>query len=152
MQRRSSSESNLADLAILVLNVARELQSRAVHPAVVPLTQTEINVMHFVEHHPGASTSEVATGAGLQRSNLSSALRSLEGHGLMSRQVDGSDGRRVRLHATDKSRESLAILRQQWAHHLDQALGGDTRGVAGAIELLRRVDGELATARAHPVP
>ena len=90
----------LADLADLILNVGRLVRARTPEgPQVVTLTETERQVMRVVDLYPGAAPSEIARRTRLQRTNVSTALRSLEGKGMVSRAAtDGHLGTGTRRH------------------------------------------------------
>ena len=65
----------LADVAEAILGIARELRLR-IDADPDGLTPSESHVMRYINHRPGVTPGEVARFIGLQRSNLSSALRS----------------------------------------------------------------------------
>ncbi|MGV0852619.1 MarR family winged helix-turn-helix transcriptional regulator [Mycolicibacterium phlei] len=136
----------LADLADLLLAVGRILKVRTTaDPGVVNLSATEVTVLRYLDHHPGVSPSAVAEATGLQRSNMSRALRDLEAKGLVQRSVDPADSRAVVLQSTKKAAENLARVRAVWARVLDEALaadGGDY-DIDAALRLLSALEGSL---------
>lgn len=139
MQTARPRADQLADLADLVLTVARAIKAdMSAHPAVLDLSATEVTVLRYLDHHPGVSPSAVAAATGLQRSNLSRALRDLEGKGLVERSVDPGDGRSVVLQSTQLAADNLARLRTLWARLLGDALTADGRepDLDAALELL----------------
>ncbi|TGD90674.1 MarR family transcriptional regulator [Mycolicibacterium sp. CH28] len=149
-------DSDLADLAEAILGVGRELRLRteAAGPAtsgreaaVVALTAQEAHVMRHIDHHPGVTPSDLARATGLQRSNLSTALRGLERRGFVERRVDPQDARGINLFPTDRAADNLTRLRRQWADQLASALGGDLRHAATAKALLQRVEAGLMAER-----
>ena len=146
MSRRDDrhTDDELADLADLVLAVARTIATDAhLDPAVVDLTATEVNVMRFIDRHPGTSPSAVAAGTGLQRSNLSRTLRELESKGMVERTACASDGRQSRLDPTARSAANLRRLRANWS----RLLGGvdvDRRHLEVALGVLAELDAGLA--------
>ena len=76
MQARRPRGDQLADLADLVMTVARAVKAHvADDPSVFELSVTEVTVLRYLDHHPDVSPSTVAAATGLQRSNLSRALR-----------------------------------------------------------------------------
>ena len=81
--------------------------------------------MRHIDHHPGVTPSEVARATGLQRSNLSTALRALERRGFVERRADPHDARGVNLFPTDLAADNLKRLRRQWADQMKSALGGE---------------------------
>jgi DNA-binding MarR family transcriptional regulator len=78
-------------------------------------------VIRAIHRAPGASPSRIAEATGLARSNVSTALRTLEARGLVLREHPTGDGRTVELVATTLAEEHLARIREFWAHRLEQA-------------------------------
>ena len=77
-----TDDERLADLAELLVYVARKLRTHGHDDdRIVRLTVTESAVMRYVGKHPGATPSEAARATGIQRSNVSAALRELEAKG-----------------------------------------------------------------------
>ncbi|MDG4663825.1 MarR family winged helix-turn-helix transcriptional regulator [Mycobacterium sp. 236(2023)] len=140
MQARAEQ---LADLADLVSAVARALKAHVSTDATVfDLSVTEVTVLRYIDHHPDVSPSAVAAATGLQRSNLSRALRDLEAKGLVRRATDPTDSRQMVLHSTDLAFENLARVRAIWARLFDEALeaSGDKVDIAAALPLLRALE------------
>ncbi|MFI2103181.1 MarR family winged helix-turn-helix transcriptional regulator [Isoptericola sp. NPDC019693] len=110
------------DLADAVLELARHLDVRSAElRGVVPLTGTEVAVIRAVRRAPRATPSRIAEVTGLARSNVSTALRTLEARGLVVREHPAGDGRRVELVATDLSADHVARLHEFWERRLGQA-------------------------------
>ncbi len=140
-------ESELADLAEAILGVGRELRLHDYASDVVELTASEAHVMRHIDRHPGVTPSDLARATGLQRSNMSTALRALERRGFVERRADPRDARGINLFPTDRAAENLKRLRRQWAQLLSGALGGDVKKAAAATALLERVEVELMAER-----
>ena len=143
MQAGGSRDEQLADFADLVLAVGRALKARvAEHPSVFDLSVTEVTVLRYLDHHPDVSPSTVAAATGLQRSNMSRALRELEAKGLVKRSSDPADHRGAVLRSTELAAENLRTLRGIWARLLDDALeaSGEQHDVAPAVALLRALE------------
>jgi DNA-binding MarR family transcriptional regulator len=139
------SDERLADLADLVLAVARAISIDAhLDPAIVDLTATEINVMRYVDRHPGTSPTAVAAATGLQRSNLSRALRDLEAKGMVQRTADAADARQARLEPTARAAANLQRLRANWSRLLN-SVGPDHRNLDAALAMLTELDEGLAS-------
>ncbi|MCV7346217.1 MarR family winged helix-turn-helix transcriptional regulator [Mycolicibacterium rhodesiae] len=141
-------DGELADLAEAIIGVARELRLRldtaaASDADIVELTASEAHVMRHIDHHPGVTPSDLARATGLQRSNMSTALRSLENRGFVERRADPHDARGVNLYPTDRAAENLKRLRRQWAQLLETGLRGERHGAAAAKALLERVEAAL---------
>jgi DNA-binding MarR family transcriptional regulator len=140
-------------IADLVIDIAREIQLRAVQTTpVVPLTQTQGQVMRYVHTHAGCSASDIADGSGLQRANVSTALRELRGRGYITSRRDDEDGRAIRIEATELADETIQKLRGSWAalveHAWQTGSSGDAEVPASVIETLSRIRAGLHADRA----
>jgi DNA-binding MarR family transcriptional regulator len=143
-------ESDLAELAQLILSSAREIRFRGYEdPDAVSLNPSEANVMRHIDSHPGTTPSAVADATGLHRSNLSTALRELEARGFVERRVDPNDGRGVNLFPTAKAARNLVLVRREWAKATAAGLGDDHRDIDAAKRLLKRLEEGLIAARRH---
>jgi DNA-binding MarR family transcriptional regulator len=137
----SPTDHRWADMADMVLTIARELQTQGLHDArIIRLATSESNVMRFIDRNPDSTASEVADGTGLQRSNLSTILRTLEGKGLVEKRENRQDGRGVRLHPTDLAGENLRLLRQSWHTLVTSAAGADPELLGDTVTLLGRIE------------
>lgn len=145
MQARPPRAEQFADLADLVMAVARAVRSRAADPDVVELSATEVTVLRYLDHHPDVGPSAVADATGLQRSNMSRALRDLEAKGLVRRSPDPVDNRQAVLRSTRLAEENLARLRAIWARLVGDALdaSGQEYDIAAALSLLRALESGL---------
>ncbi|MCP9273175.1 MarR family winged helix-turn-helix transcriptional regulator [Mycolicibacterium arenosum] len=140
----TGADERLADLADVILALARTISTDAhLDPGIVDLTSTEINVMRFVDRNPGASPAAVAAATGLQRSNLSRALRDLEAKGMVRKSSSESDGRQARLHSTARAAENLKRLRTNWTRLLTSA-GADRRNLDAALTMLTDLEAGLS--------
>lgn len=139
------TDERLADLADLVLAVARAISIDAhLDSTIVDLTATEINVMRYVDRHPGTSPTAVAAATGLRRSNLSRALRDLEAKGMVRRTADAADARQARLEPTALATANLQRLRAKWSRLLT-SVEADHRHLDAALALLTQLDAGLAS-------
>lgn len=137
-----------ADLADLVLRVAREIQVRGYTDVrAVSLSPSEGAVMRFLHDQPVASPGEIAEATGQQRTNLSAVLASLEKQGLVERRPSGDDRRRVEVARTARGAANYQLVREEWGAALKAAgqTGGDR--LSAALELLDAVERELARTR-----
>lgn len=142
-QHDQQHDERLADLADLVLTVGRAVRAQvAGDPSLVELSLTEVTVMHYIDHHPGVSPSTVAAATGLQRSNLSRALRELEAKGMVERTADPADNRQALLRGTRKAAENLTRVRATWARLLGNALddSGEDHDITSTLGLLRALE------------
>lgn len=140
-----SQQSQLADLADVILELSHHLDPRAPEVRdVIALTGTEIALMRVVHRHPGISPSQLARQAGLRPSNVSTTLRSLEGRGLVERVRPAGDGRAVELLPTPLAAQSVARLRGFWADQLQHAPDEALADALAAGDSLRRIAEALA--------
>ncbi|GAA0257885.1 MarR family transcriptional regulator [Cryptosporangium japonicum] len=123
MSGESTEPEPVALLSGLLHDVSRQLRAAA-HAEVnlVPLPESERDVLRFVGRHPGVSVSTVARELRMRSSNVSAAVRSLVARDLMTRDADPSDRRIARLTLTDQAYRNLERLQQAWSAHLDAAL------------------------------
>ena len=148
MQARVPRAEQFADLADLVMAVARAVRAQAAaDPDVLELSATEITVLRYLDHHPDVGPSAVADATGLHRSNMSRALRDLEAKGLVRRSPDPVDSRQAVLRSTDLAADNLSRLRGIWARLVGDALevSGERHDVAGTLSLLRALERGLET-------
>ncbi|SKC37741.1 MarR family winged helix-turn-helix transcriptional regulator [Krasilnikoviella flava] len=117
--RRPPGACDLADLADVVVELARHLDVRSPELRdIVPLTGTEVAVIREVHRSARPTPSRIATATGLARSNVSTALRTLEARGLVVREHADGDRRTVRLVATSLADEHLARIHEFWGRRL----------------------------------
>jgi DNA-binding MarR family transcriptional regulator len=143
-----SRDERWAELADLVLVIAREIQFRGYHDErAVPLSQSEGMVMRYLNENGDASPSRIAAATGLQRTNLSTVLRGLEQKGLIDRQAHPADGRSVTVVTTTRGRDNYRLVRREWAAQILEAAGTKPTGLDTALELLRAIEVGLVTTR-----
>jgi len=134
-------EEPLADFADLVLNVGRLIRAHTPGDSqLVALTETERQVMRLIDLYPGCAPSEIAARARLQRTNVSAALRELEGKGMIRR---STTGRHVSVTPTRLAATNLQRLRSAWAGQLAQALDADGETLLQCTEMLRALEQRL---------
>lgn len=137
-------------LAELLVDINREMRVNVSRTLPVsPLTQTQSQVMRFVHIHPGCAPSEIAEANGLQRTNVSTALRELRDRGYVVAERSRTDGRGIRVHATELADENIAQLRAAWGSQLAAAWDGrDPGALDAALELLDGIRDALTARRA----
>lgn len=140
-----SDESGLADLADVLISVARKIAVRADEdPGFVTLTPLESLVMRHIDKHPGITPSRIAAAVGLRTSNASTALRSLEAKGFITREPDPGDRRAVHIHPTPLAADNLQRVRQVW-HTLLAPHLADPAATASAVDFLTALDDSLTS-------
>ena len=141
--------SRLFELADLILAVGRQIHA-AKEPAFAGQSWTPLEsaVMRFIDRNPGTSPSAAAEATQLISSNFSRALRGLEHKGLVRREADQRDGRRVRLYPTAAAQGNLRQLRDIWSRLLAGTVT-DPAEADAVVSTLRRVETELNARAAH---
>jgi DNA-binding MarR family transcriptional regulator len=136
-----------AELADLVLSISREIQFRGyTSPEAISLSIPEGTVMRYLHRHPGVPPSQIAEATGLQRTNVSSTLRSLETKGLIERRDYPEDRRGVRIYPTPLGTSNYALVRQEWASLLSAA-AEQADSLVPTLELLARIEEGLVAMR-----
>lgn len=133
--------SRLFELADLILAVGRLIHASKDLGA-DSWTPLESAVMRFIDRNPGTSASAAAEATQLISSNFSRAVRGLEKKGLVRREVDQHDGRRVRLYPTARAHENLQHLRDVWSRLLD-GIVPDPDEIEAVTATLRRIETQL---------
>ena len=133
--------------ADLILIIAREIQFRGYSDdGALSLTQSEGMVMRHLVAQASATPSQIAAATGLQRTNVSTVLRDLEGKGLIERHVDPADRRGVSVHRTQRGAENYALVRKEWGDAVSAA-GGDSSGLVTRFPFLRSIGAGLTSTR-----
>jgi MarR family transcriptional regulator, temperature-dependent positive regulator of motility len=114
----SKQNPRLFELADLILAVGRHINA-AKEADAESGTPLEGAVMRYIDRNPGATVSAAAEATQMISSNVSRAVRGLEEKGLVRRDADQHDARRVRLYPTRKAAENLQRLRDIWTRLLD---------------------------------
>jgi MarR family transcriptional regulator, temperature-dependent positive regulator of motility len=143
-------ESSLFELADSILAISRYIyasKSFALHG----WTPIESAVMRFVDRNPGTTASAAAEATQLISSNFSRALRGLEKKGVVRRDVDREDARRVRLYPTDLAQENLQLLHELWTSLLAGIID-DPSDLNRVNAVLRRVEAGLIARAAELRP
>ncbi len=124
MNPATPRDAALAEIAELILRIGRDLEPHGPGGVgeLVPLTGTDAAVMRWIHRAPDTTPAATAAGTGLQRSNLSAALKSLVAKGMVEKRPDPDDGRSVRLCATPLAEDNITRLREFWAGRLRDAL------------------------------
>ncbi len=135
------------DLADAVLALSREIEFRHQHPDFIPLTLNERLALRAVDRVEEIAPSELAAQLGLQRSNLSTALRGLEAKGLVTRDHADADGRGIVVRSTPLAAQNLVKLRARWADLIGSVLPEDADAARMAADLETMADALIARRR-----
>ncbi|MEW2295345.1 MarR family transcriptional regulator [Streptomyces sp. NPDC006743] len=133
--------SRLFELADLILAVGRHIEASK-EAAAESGTPLEGAVMRYIDRHPGTTAGAAAEATQLISSNFSRAVRGLEKKGLVRREADRHDARRVRLYPTEKAEENLRRLREAWSGLLEGTVT-DFHEIDTVISTLRHIETRL---------
>jgi DNA-binding MarR family transcriptional regulator len=144
-----------AELAELIHDVSRRLRTVAHAEAnVLPLPDSERDVLRLVHRRPGVRIGEVARELRMKNSNVSTAVRNLVQQGLLVRAADANDRRVGRLTTTGLAEQNMRRLERSWDRHLGAAVGqlaADERAALGsAVPALRSLLAVLSDAERRP--
>lgn len=138
--------SRLFELADLILAVGRQIHASKEFAnrefASDSWTPLESAVMRFIDRNPGTSARAAAEATQLISSNFSRAVRGLEKKGLVHREPDQDDARRIRLYPTARAHENLRQLREIWSGLLD-GIVSDPDEIEAVTSILRRIETRL---------
>jgi DNA-binding MarR family transcriptional regulator len=137
----------LFELADLILAVGRLIYASKEFPA-ESWTPLESAVMRFIDRSPGTSAGAAAEATRLISSNFSRAVRGLEKKGMVRREVDQHDARRVRLYPTARAHDNLQRLHDVWSRLLD-GIVSDPNEIEAVSSTLRRIETELLARARH---
>ncbi len=147
-----AEELALFELADLIVALSRQIQAAKQDADVYPgpaWTPLESAVMRFIDRNPGTTAGAAAEATQLISSNFSRALRALEKKGLVRRERDPHDARRLRLYPTEQAQENLRRLRALWSELLAGAIT-DPADIEHLTRLLRRMETALTTRASGP--
>jgi len=139
---RTSSLFELADSILAISRYIHASKSFALHG----WTPIESAVMRYVDRNPGTTARAAAEATQLISSNFSRALRGLEKKGVVRREVDEADARRVRLYPTESARMNLQMLHDLWTNLLD-GIVDDPADVDQVNAVLRRIEAALSSSK-----
>lgn len=136
-------KARLFELADLIAAVGRQIHASKEALNRESWTAGDIAVMRYIDRNPGTSARAAAEATQQISSNFSRALRGLENKGLVHREPDPEDARRVRLYPTDRAQENLRRLSDLWSDLLDGVVT-DRAEVDATIATLRHIETKLA--------
>ena len=119
-----------------------------------PLPPSELEVVRVVVDAPGIRATDVAGRLSMKPSNVSAAVTSLVGRGLLDRVPDPTDRRVLHLHPTDRAVRDREQLDEEWATVLSEAVAhltpAEAAALAAAVDALTHLTETLADARTPP--
>ncbi|WP_125911465.1 MULTISPECIES: MarR family winged helix-turn-helix transcriptional regulator [Pseudonocardia] len=146
---------DLAGLAAAVREAAGMVIRRVRYESGSPLTWSQSALLSELARRGLATASELADDQGLRVQTVWASLETLEQRGLVARERDPEDRRRVRAHLTDRGRDELRTdreVRDAWiVSVLAEELSTEERSrLRGALALLERLAGSEVAGRRHP--
>lgn len=136
-------EEAAKDVFEVVPIIMREIRSvmRSKRPPV--LTVPQYRALSFVDRNAGASLLDVANHLGLTPPSTSKLVDSLIGHGLMTREEQPVDRRRLKLAVTDRGHKDMIAARQGTLAYLTDRLRnmdeGDREVIVRAMKALHLI-------------
>lgn len=79
------------------------------------VSQSEIEVLHFIGQHPGCGVSDIARLRFLRASNVSATVRRLINNGMVARRANDQDKRAQDLYLSDDGIEMMNSITDEWA-------------------------------------
>lgn len=140
----ATEPDDLRVLAVAIQDLARAVRQSESGPPRLPATELEI--IRYVDAHPGSSVGAVAEALGLQQSNVSAAVRGLVERGLVERTADADDRRVARLRSTALAGRNREVVETGWSRWLQTALAELGTDDAAAVHAAA---GPLARLAAH---
>jgi DNA-binding MarR family transcriptional regulator len=142
MTERPGDNAAIEEFADALMTIAHHLELRGgAGKEIVPLTGSESAVIREVYRHPRTTPTRIAALTGMQRSNISTAIKLLEARGMLTRESPSGDGRSVELIATDLAAENVQRIRQYWVDRLRTgSLGALLDSVEGRTALVELAD------------
>jgi DNA-binding MarR family transcriptional regulator len=109
-------------LAVALIDISTAVRRKSHEvTGIPPLPNGMLEILRVIENHPGTTVAEVAARLNRQFSNVSTQLRELVAHGLVTRARNETDKRYVTLHPTPESMRIKTLMETAWANALADA-------------------------------
>lgn len=123
--------------------IVRAIRSEMRQHRAVDLSVPLFRTMGYLNHHPGASLSDVAEHIGLTLPTMSKMVDGLVARKFATRETHAGDRRRVTLSLTPRGRATWEAARAATLAHLAEQLealsDGERAAIVQAMELLRPI-------------
>jgi DNA-binding MarR family transcriptional regulator len=143
----SSADGCAREVLEVVPLVMREIRHELRRYGVRDISMPQFRTLLFLDHHKGASLSEVADHIGLTLPSASSMVDALVTRGLAKRETHSDDRRRMTLTLTDRGARTLKSARDATVTHLESSLKDlttdDRNTISKAMQTLRSVFGGI---------
>jgi DNA-binding MarR family transcriptional regulator len=113
----------------------------------VPINRTQRKVLIVIDRLPGVTMTQISQMSGLEKGSFTAVADKLIGMGLVKRERDPSDRRKILLRPTDRGAALTRILIQNAEAHLEKKLSrldeAERRELMDAFSILCRVANKL---------
>ncbi len=92
------------------------------HDSAVELNKTQQKALHFVSFHPKANMGEICRHMNMEKGSFTAVVDSLIDKGLIRRDRDTEDRRRINLSLTDAGSSVVADFERKMGRHLKRKL------------------------------
>ncbi|AMB59543.1 MarR family winged helix-turn-helix transcriptional regulator [Microterricola viridarii] len=131
----SPDRPRLTDVSITLRELAWTIHRKAPERAGVgPLPTTEIALLKQVIDAPASTVGELAEALGLQQPNVSTALRTLEERGFVSREKSARDRRVSLIQPTPSGVQEHRAVAAEWSRPVNEALESLTAEQLATLE------------------
>ena len=146
MTETPDRDALLGELGESIIDAFRVLQREVTvaRPGLISITRSEADIMRIVMDEPGTTVTDIARAFGQHKSNTSTRVAALVEKGLVRKATGDSDGREVRIYATDLARVNLERYRSVWAERIGPVTQADDARLAVAVEVLTEIAEALA--------
>lgn len=109
----------------------------------VEISQSEMEILHFVSRHPGCGVSDIARQRFLRPSNVSATVRRLLDNGLLTREHNAHDRRAQDLYISEQGQGTLAQVTEHWGEIISRIVATmdteDLRALIRAVPALLKL-------------
>ena len=142
---KAAPEDGPLDLIHSVMHRYRSQQYQVLRDGPHGITHMESKVLSYLQHHPGATQSDLARDSGRDKAQLARLVKGLREKALLSGEADAADRRNVQLTLTTNGRAVLRALQQQTKRLAARAVAGlSAEERQQLVALLQRVKGNFA--------
>jgi DNA-binding MarR family transcriptional regulator len=107
---------------VSLIDVMHEAGTPTFPEQAASITPGAVRVMQHVQNHPGAGVLDVAGCTGLAKPTVSLLVKDLAAKGIVSREAEKEDGRRICLHLTRKGEKLYKLIQAYRAKKAEKIL------------------------------
>ncbi|QHN32823.1 winged helix DNA-binding protein [Gordonia amarae] len=132
-------EQAIASIIQSIFFLARKIQRINLGDRAMYLSNVESLILRHIDVNPGIVPGKISADLDLRSGNTSTALRSLEAKGLITKDVGETDRRRSHFRLTEAAHAEVAEVRSIWAETLGPLIGPDA-DLDAVLLVLGRLD------------